>query len=111
MLPVATTLPSMVIFDGQLFNPEWSKSEIPNTLYGMSWNGWTDQELFLFWMTHLFIKYIPPARPVMLIIYGHSSHYEPEMIRQAADAWIVMFCLPSHSTYMAQLLGIRFFDH
>ena len=41
-----STLPLMVIFDGQHFNPEWSKGEVPNTLYGMSDKGWTDQELF-----------------------------------------------------------------
>ena len=41
-----TTLPPMVIFDGQRFNPKWSQGEIPNTLYGMSQKGWADQELF-----------------------------------------------------------------
>ena len=51
-----TTLPPMVIFDGQSFNPEWSKGEVPNTLYGMSDKGWTDQELFFYWMTQLFVK-------------------------------------------------------
>ena len=74
-----TTLPPMVIFEGR-FNPEWSKGEVPNTLYGMSDKGWTDQELFFYWMTQLFVKYIPPTRPVMLLVDGHSLHYEPETI-------------------------------
>ena len=34
-----TTLPPMVIFNGQRFNPEWSKGEVPNPLYGMSDKG------------------------------------------------------------------------
>ena len=34
-----TTLPPMVIFDRQHFNPEWSKGEVHNTLYGMSDKG------------------------------------------------------------------------
>ena len=104
-----STLPPMVIFDGQRFNPEWSKGEVPNTLYGMSDKGWTDQELFFYWMTQLFVKHIPPTRPIMLLVDGHSSHYEPETIQAAADAGIVMFCLPPHSTHVAQPLDVSFF--
>ena len=103
-----TTLPPMVILDGR-FNPEWSEGEVPNTLYGMSDKGWTDQELFFYWMTQLFVKYIPPTRPVMLLVDGHSWHYEPETIRAAAEAGIVMFCLPPHSTHVAQPLDVSFF--
>ena len=99
-----TTLPQMVIFDRQRFNLEWSQGEIPNTLYGMSQKGWTDQELFSYWMTDLFVKNIPPARPVILIVNGHSSHYEPDTIRVAAEAGIVMLCLPPHTTHVAQPL-------
>ena len=36
---------------------------IPDTLYGMSEKGWTDQELFYYWLTEQFIKHIPPTRP------------------------------------------------
>ena len=41
-----TTLPPMVIFRGEKLNPEWTKGEVPGTLYGMSDSGWIDQELF-----------------------------------------------------------------
>lgn len=70
-------IPPMVIFEGQRFNPEWSRAEVPDTLYGMSEKGWTDQELFYYWLTELFVKQIPPARPVILLLDGHSSHYNP----------------------------------
>ena len=45
----------------------------------------------------------------MVRVDGHSSHYEPETIRAAADAEIVMFCLPPHSTHVAQPLDVSFF--
>ena len=102
-------IPPMVIFEGQRFNPEWSKGEVPDTLYGMSDKGWTDQELFYYWLTELFVKQIPPARPVMLLVDGHSSHYEPVTIRAAAEQGIVIFCLPPHSTHVAQPLDVSFF--
>ena len=90
---------------------EWSKGEVLDTLYGMSEKGWTDQELFYYWLTELFVKQIPPARPVMLLVDGHSSHYEPESIRAAAEQSIIVFCLPPHSTHITQSLNVSFFVH
>ena len=59
------TLPPMVIFKGEKFNP---MVNVPGTLYGMSENGWIDQELFFFnWLEKLFIPNIPPHRPVILL--------------------------------------------
>ena len=77
-------LPPMVIFKGERFNHQWSDGEIPDTLYGMSESGWIDQELFLYWLKRLFINHIPPQRPVLLLFDGHSSHYTPEALREAA---------------------------
>ena len=54
----------MVNFEGKHLNPEWTKGEVPDTLYGMLEKGWKDMELFHYWMTSLFIPNIPPARPV-----------------------------------------------
>ena len=75
-----SVIPPMVIFEGQRFNPEWSKGEVPDTLYDMSEKGWTDQELFYYWLIEQFVKHIPPTRPVILLVDGHSSHYEPESV-------------------------------
>ena len=104
-----SVIPPMVIFEGQKFNPEWSNDEVPDTLYGMSEKGWTDQEMFFFWMTELFVKHIPPARPVLLLVDGHSSHYEPDTIRAAAEQGVIVFCLPPHCTHIAQPLDVSFF--
>ena len=104
-----SVIPPMVIFEGQRFNPEWSKDEVPDTLYGMSEKGWTDQEMFFFWMTELFVKHIPPAHPVLLLVDGHSSRYEPDTIRAAAEQGVIVFCLPPHCTHLAQPLDISFF--
>ena len=56
---VGTVLPPMVIFKGECLNYEQTKREIPNTVYGMSPQGWIDQELFVQWLEKLFIKNIP----------------------------------------------------
>ena len=63
-----SVLPPMLIFKGERFNHEWTAGEVPNTLYGMSDNGWIDQELFFYWLKDLFLKQIPPERPVLLLM-------------------------------------------
>ena len=102
-------IPPMVIFEGKRLNSEWTKGEVPDTLYGMSEKGWTDMELFHYWMTNLFIPNIPPARPVLLLVDGHSSHYEPDTIRIAQNEGIVVLCLPPHTTHVSQPLDVSFF--
>ena len=101
-----TSLPPMVIFKGERFNHDWTRGEVPDTLYGMSPQGWIDQELFALWLHKHFISNIPPAR---LLLDGHSSHYTPEGVKLAAEEGIIMFCLPPHTTHVAQPLDVSFF--
>ena len=104
-----TMIPPMVIFEGKRLNPEWTKGEVPCTLYGMSDKGWTDMELFSYWLKDLFLPNIPPARPVLLLLDGHSSHYEPDTIHHAATEGVVVLCLPPHTTHVSQPLDVSFF--
>ena len=41
-----TALPPFVIFDRKSLNSACTKDEVPGTLYGLSKNGWMNQELF-----------------------------------------------------------------
>lgn len=102
-------LPPMVIFKGERFNHQWSIGEVPDTLYGMSQSGWIDSELFFYWLKKLFLVNIPPQRPVMLLLDGHSSHFTPDAISAAATEGVVIFCLPPNTTHAAQPLDVSFF--
>ena len=44
--------------------------------------GWVTSELYLKWFK-FFIQQIPPARPILLIQDGHSSHITVELIELA----------------------------
>ena len=66
----------MVIFQGKRLNPEWTKGEVPSTLYS---KGWTDMELFSHWMKDLFLPNIPLAHPILLLVDGYSLHYDPHL--------------------------------
>ena len=72
-------------------------------MYGMG-SGWVDTELFEAWFYDLFLAYAPKARPLLLMLDGHVSHYQPELVRLAAKESIILFCLPPHCTHLAQPL-------
>ena len=97
-------IPPMVIFDRKTLSPGLTKGEVPGTMYGLSSNGWIDTDLFTQWFSHHFLAYVPPVRPLLLLLDGHSTHYNPVTIEKAAKEKIVMFCLPPHSSHCTQPL-------
>ena len=99
----------LFIFEGARLNYELTYGEVPGTLYGLSNKGWIDESLFFSWFTELFIKNIPPARPVLLLLDGHSTHYTPDVVLAAAKEGVVMLCLPPHTTHAMQPLDVSFF--
>ena len=99
-------MPPMVIYDGKNL-----KQQVSGTIYGLSDKGWIDTELFEQWFDHHFLHYAPPARPVLLLLDGHSSHYQPSVVRKAAANDVILFCLPPHTTHLAQLLDKAYSHH
>ena len=99
----------MVIFDGKYLNYQWTTDEVPGTYYGMSGKGWMDQELFKHWFQDHFLKYAVPTRPLLLLMDGHSSHYEPSSVELAKNNDVILFCLPPHTTQDSQPLDCTVF--
>ena len=102
-------IPPMVIFTGKYFNSLLSDGEVPGTLYGMSPNGWMDQELFSDWFLEHFLTHAVPERPLLLMLDGHSSHYTLELVKAAAKKEVIIFCLPPHTTADTQPLDTSCF--
>ena len=90
-------LPPLIIFDRKRLKPEHTKGEVPGTIYGLSHNGWIDSEIFEDWFEQHFLTHVPPVRALLLLLDGHSSHYQPSLIRKAAGNGIIVFCLPPHT--------------
>lgn len=103
------TIPLMVVFSGKHFNNALSTGEVPGTFYGMSPNGWMDQELFSDWFSKHFLSHAVSARPLLLLLDRHSSHYTLELIKLAAKEEVVIFCLPLHTTADSQPLDTSCF--
>jgi len=80
-----TILP-FVIFDRKNLNQKLTFGEISGTIHGLSaGSGWIDTELFRNWFDWHFLQYAPAGRPLLLLLDGHSTHYQPEVVRLAAS--------------------------
>ena len=104
-------LPPFVIFDAKSLNIEWTKGEVAGTRYGLSstgW-GWVDRDLFKGWLVEHFLKFAVGGRPLLLVLDGHSTHYQPELIKYARKHEIILFCLPPHTTHESQPLDASVF--
>ena len=63
---------------------------MPGTFYGLSNKGWVDMELFRVWLSDHFLEYAVGVRPLLVLLYSHSSHYhQPDLIRFARDHDII----------------------
>ena len=100
---------STVILTTQVLVALALDGEVLNTMYRMSENGWIDQELFFNWLKDLFLKHIPPERPVMLVMVDQSSHCISEALHGASQKGVIVFCIPSNTTHPTQPLDVSLF--
>ena len=99
-----------VLFAAKQLNSLWTRNEVPSTQYGVSDKGWVDQELFHIWLKEHFLTNDVAQRPLLLLLDGHSSHFEPQCIQFAKDNGIIIFCLPPHTTHECQSLNVDLFS-
>ena len=59
---------------------DWRKIEVVGSSYGLSSNGWVDLDLFKGWLVEHFLENCVSVRPLLLLLDGHSSHYQPDLI-------------------------------
>ena len=99
-----TALPPFIVLDDKNLNFKFTHGEVPGTLYGLSSNGWMNQDLFDGWFTNHFLQYAVPQRPIVLLMDGHSSHFSPATITLAAHNQVLLFVLPPNTTHITQPL-------
>ena len=97
-------MPPLVIFSSRTLQDGMDIGEVPGTMYGLSDTGWMNKEIFNDWFNYHFLKYAPPARPLLVIMDSHSSHFTPDFINRAAEEDIIVMCLPPNSTHRTQPL-------
>ena len=102
MLQEVHVISSLVVFDKKFLKPEYTHGEVP--AYALSDSGWINAKIFDDWFHNHFLCYAPPVRPILLMLDGHSAHYNPSIIEAAAEEGVIIFCLPPHTTHLTQPL-------
>ena len=102
-------LPPFIIFAAKKLNHLWMKDEVIGSRYRVSDKGWVDQGLFYSWLKNHFLPNAASHRPLLLLLDGHSSHFEPKSIEFARENNIIIFCLPPHTTHECQPLDVGLF--
>ena len=97
-------MPPMVIWDRKSITPTHAKGEVGGTTYAFSSKGWMDSVIFDGWFANHFLRWLPMDRPILLLLDGHSSHFCPETLRNAAEQEIIVFALPPNTTHLSQPL-------
>ena len=106
-----------LIFEQSFPSGPYARTGHDDALYATSPNGYMDTELFMKWIDKLFIpktRHLPhPLRhlphPLLLILDGHGSHMDIEMIDLLVANDIHLFCLPPHTTNILQPLDVAIF--
>ena len=102
-------IPPFIVFAAKQVNYLWTRNEVSGSRFAVSDNGWVDHDLFSFFLTEHFIENAVPRRPLLLLLDGHSTHFEPKSLQVAKDNNIVIFCLPPHTTHVCQPLDCSLF--
>ena len=101
--------PPFIIYAAKQLSELWTRDSIAGSRYAVSDKGWIDQEFFFFWFKEHFLTHAVNRRPLLLLLDGHSSHFEPATIKFAKDNNIAVFCLPPRTTHECQPLDCSCF--
>jgi hypothetical protein len=105
-------IPPLVIFEGIMHQRAWYQNLPIDWTIGVSNNGWTTNEIGLFWLEKVFNRFTKDrtiGRYRLLILDGHGSHMTAEFDQYCRDHSIVVLCMPPHSSHLLQPLDVGCF--
>ena len=103
-------LPPYIILEKSFPSGPYARSGVDDAVYAVSPNGYMDSELFMLWIQKQFIPQTAHiAKPILLILDGHESHLDVDMIDLLVENNIHLFCLPPHTTNILQPLDVAIF--
>jgi hypothetical protein len=111
-------LPPFIIYEGKAHYAGWHSSnveqqfDVQGSVFAVSPNGWTDQELGVQYLKQLFIPRVISGGEhgkCLLILDGHTSHDNWEFFECCLNHNIIPYQLPPHSTHLLQPLDVGLF--
>jgi hypothetical protein len=101
-----------VIFKGQVAIAGWFDNLLKDWRFEVSNNGWTTDEIGLYWLQKLFIPFTNSrvwGWYRLLILDGHASHLTPQFDWICAENNIIPLYMPAHSSHLLQPLDVGCF--
>jgi len=104
-----TYIPPLLIYKGvKVIEGLLSGPSVPSgTVAAFTNTGYMHENIFRMYIEH-FNQSIPPSRPVLLMLDGHSSHIDLVSINFCRDNNILLYVLPSNTTHLLQPSEIPF---
>ncbi|XP_065904027.1 uncharacterized protein [Dysidea avara] len=102
---VEQVIPPFNIFAAKQLNYLWMKNEVPGSRFAVSDNGWVDHELFSFFLTKHIMTHAVSHCPLLLLLDGHSTHFEPRSLEFAAKHKSFQALKGAMATRMSQILS------
>ncbi|KAJ4449896.1 hypothetical protein ANN_01302 [Periplaneta americana] len=103
-------VPPALIFPSKNWKHELLDGTPVGTLGLVQEKGWMTGEVFLQWLEHFF-QHVKASLEdkVLLVLDGHSSHKNLDVLEYAKTNGVIMICLPPHCTHRMQPLDVAFF--
>ena len=111
MTSIGNFPPPMLIYKRKRIPDALKNGAPPCTVFEAQDSGWMDREIFVRWLQH-FINNVKTskAKPVLLVLHGHSSHTgNLHAIDLARDNGVMLLSLPPHTTHRLQPLDVSYF--
>ena len=93
--------PPMIVYSKSFPGDQYRFEGPEDALYARSPSGWIDSELFLSWLKKIFLKYVVPDRPILLLTDGHKSHINLDVIDICRENNIIVLLATPYYTCIA----------
>ena len=101
-----TATPPLIIFKGQRVQAAWPGNGPPGSKFAATDSSFMQGAVFLNYITdsHNFIveNGLADSKPHILVLDGHASHVNLDVIQLAVSLNIELFQLPSHSSHVTR---------
>ena len=106
------SLPPLIIWPASTHRSTWTTYPTPGWHFAVSKTGYTDTEISLYWIRHVFdplTRSNASGRPRILISDGLATHESLELMTHCFKNNIILCRLPSHTSHKLQPLDVGVF--
>ncbi len=104
---VGASLPPLYVFQGKRRAAGLLKGAPEGSAYALSESGYFTEENFIHVITYMNTH--TPSTPRLLIVDGHTSHFEPAALDLCVASHISLLCLPAHTSHLIQVADLTVF--